>query len=65
MDYINKAFTNGMLNNQKLSPAICVAIGLAKKTLNRYYSLMDLGKMYCIAMVLHPCHKLKYFKSAS
>jgi len=50
MDYIDEAFTNSMLNDQDLSPAIHVAIGLAKKTLNRYYSLTDSADVYCIAM---------------
>ncbi|KIK99618.1 hypothetical protein PAXRUDRAFT_92311, partial [Paxillus rubicundulus Ve08.2h10] len=37
------------------------AIGLAKRTLNRYYSLMDSLELYCIAMG----HKMEYFKKAS
>ncbi|KAI6094172.1 hypothetical protein EDD16DRAFT_1722089 [Pisolithus croceorrhizus] len=37
---------------------------LAKKMLNCYYSLMDKSKVYCISMVLHPRHKLAYFKNA-
>jgi len=52
IDYINETFTNGTLD-QTLDPAIKAAIGLAKKTLNRYYSLTDLSDLYCIAMGMH------------
>ncbi|KAG1852961.1 hypothetical protein C8R48DRAFT_564865, partial [Suillus tomentosus] len=34
------------------------------KTLNRYYQLTDTLEVYRIAMVLHPCHKLTYFRRA-
>ncbi|KAG2739686.1 hypothetical protein P692DRAFT_201669890, partial [Suillus brevipes Sb2] len=37
---------------------------IAKKTLDRYYQLTDKSEVYRIAMVLHPRHKLSYFKSA-
>ncbi|KAG2053512.1 hypothetical protein BDR06DRAFT_853996, partial [Suillus hirtellus] len=50
--------------DMKILPSICSAIGLAKKTLDRYYQLMDRPEVYKIAMVLHPHHKLSYFKSA-
>ena len=82
MDYLDEVFTNGILKKDLLHPAIHAAIGLGKKTLNRYYSLTDSLELYHIAMgkprttintitcshsyliVLHPHHKLKYFKSA-
>ncbi|KIM55803.1 hypothetical protein SCLCIDRAFT_71675, partial [Scleroderma citrinum Foug A] len=64
MDYLDEVFTNGILKKDLLHPAIRAAIGLGKKTLNRYYSLTDSSELYCIAMVFHPHHKLKYFKSA-
>ncbi|KAG1831814.1 hypothetical protein EV424DRAFT_1268979, partial [Suillus variegatus] len=35
-----------------------------KLTLNRYYQMTDKSKVYRIAMVLHPRHKLSYFKTA-
>ncbi|THU82116.1 hypothetical protein K435DRAFT_601863, partial [Dendrothele bispora CBS 962.96] len=35
-----------------------------QKTLNWYYSLMDMSEVYRIAMILHPSHKRKYFKRA-
>ncbi|KAG2041385.1 hypothetical protein BDR03DRAFT_805869, partial [Suillus americanus] len=37
---------------------------LAKKTLDQYYELTDTSEVYRIAMILHPRHKLTYFKSA-
>jgi hypothetical protein len=50
MDYIDELFTTGMLKKQDLSPAICAALSLTKKTLNRYYSLTDSSELYRIAM---------------
>ncbi|KAG2740021.1 hypothetical protein P692DRAFT_201661585, partial [Suillus brevipes Sb2] len=64
MDHIDSVFTNGIIKRDTLDPAIRAALGLAKRTLNRYYSLTDTSKVYRIAMVLHPHHKLSYFKSA-
>ncbi|EPS96243.1 hypothetical protein FOMPIDRAFT_1086622, partial [Fomitopsis schrenkii] len=48
----------------KFLPSIRAAAGLAKKTLNRYYGRTDDSNAYRIAMVLHPRHKLQYFKDA-
>jgi hypothetical protein len=84
MDHIDQVFTNCIIKKEQLEPAIRAALGLAKRTLNRYYSLTDLSEVYRIAMgaffsgplhfvlkrfllclqVLHPRHKLSYFKSA-
>ncbi|KAG2035901.1 hypothetical protein BDR03DRAFT_817687, partial [Suillus americanus] len=63
MDHIDSVFTNGIIKRDTLEPAIRTALSLAKHTLNRYYSLTDSSKVYHIAMVLHPHHKLSYFKS--
>lgn len=49
MDIINDRFTAKALDNS-LSPAIQTAVGLAKKTLNRYYSKTDEAEPYRIAM---------------
>jgi hypothetical protein len=43
-------------------PAICQAMDLARKKLDRYYSLTDSSAVYRIAMVLHPGMKLEYFR---
>ncbi|KAG2030878.1 hypothetical protein BDR03DRAFT_811169, partial [Suillus americanus] len=63
MDHIDSVFTNGIIKRDTLEPAIRAALSLAKRTLNRYYSLTNSSKVYRIAMVLHPHHKLSYFKS--
>ncbi|KIM65712.1 hypothetical protein SCLCIDRAFT_22590 [Scleroderma citrinum Foug A] len=63
MDYINEVFTNRTLQWTNLDPVIHAALSMAKKTLNRYYSLTDSSDLYHIAMVLHPWHKLVYFRS--
>jgi hypothetical protein len=49
MDHIDMYFTNMALDQSK-SVAIRAAVGLAKKTLNRYYSLMDSSEVYRIVM---------------
>jgi hypothetical protein len=82
MDHIDMVFTNACLPTSKFNPAVRAAIKIAKKTLNRYYSLTDASELYRIAMgkpffhfilyppcsfvfpVLHPRHKLAYFKAA-
>ncbi|KIK31888.1 hypothetical protein CY34DRAFT_31842, partial [Suillus luteus UH-Slu-Lm8-n1] len=61
MDLIDKKLTTYSQDLQILL-SICAAIGLSKRTLSRYYQLMDTSEVYRIAMVLHPCHKLTYFK---
>ncbi|KAI0293009.1 hypothetical protein B0F90DRAFT_1644173, partial [Multifurca ochricompacta] len=63
MDYINDCLS-AQANDHTLSPAIKASLGLGKKTLNQYYSLTDSSEVYHIAMVLHPHHKLLYFRSA-
>ncbi|KDR68329.1 hypothetical protein GALMADRAFT_215786 [Galerina marginata CBS 339.88] len=50
--------------NSPSHSAIQHALTLAKKTLNRYYSLTDESEVYRITMVLHPQHKLDYFPQA-
>ncbi|KAI6095003.1 hypothetical protein F5141DRAFT_1014148, partial [Pisolithus sp. B1] len=79
MDYIDEVFMTGMLDEQWFDPSICAAVRLAKKTLNKYYSLMDTSDLYHItmgtstafnAMILtnyfsSPSHhKLEYFRHA-
>ena len=50
VDYVDEVFTTGMLNHNRFDPAIRTAVGLAKNTLNKYYSLTDSSKVYHIAM---------------
>ncbi|KAG2109988.1 uncharacterized protein F5147DRAFT_772829 [Suillus discolor] len=63
MDLIHNELTSYSCHPKYL-PAIQAAVHLAKKTLNRYYELTDTSEVYRIAMVLHPHHKLLYFKNA-
>lgn len=42
--------------------AITAAMTLARKKMDRYYSLTDSSQTYRIAMVLHPGMKLEYFR---
>lgn len=50
MDYIDESFTNSILFKDTVDPAIQVAIQLAKKTLNQYYTLTDASSLYCVSM---------------
>jgi hypothetical protein len=56
MDHIDKGFTDKTQPESNTHPAIRHALTLAKKTLNRYYSLTDESEVYRIAM-----GKLLYF----
>ncbi|PIL26246.1 hypothetical protein GSI_12002 [Ganoderma sinense ZZ0214-1] len=62
MDHIDKVLTNAS-RSDKYDKAIRVACGLAKEALNKYYSYTDMSDTYRIAMMLHPTHKLDYFKT--
>ena len=42
-------------------PSLAAALKLARKKMDRYYSLTDSSNVYHIAMVLHLGMKLKYF----
>ncbi|KAL1941326.1 hypothetical protein VTO73DRAFT_7143 [Trametes versicolor] len=64
MDHINDLLTNWTRDDDTYEEPIRVALGLAKKTLNRYYKISDMFAVYRIAMILHPCYKVDYFKSA-
>ncbi|KAM5539814.1 hypothetical protein V8D89_006627 [Ganoderma adspersum] len=64
MDYIDTMLTN-QAHNENLDEAICAAVGMAKKILNKYYKLSDLSATYCSTMILHPQFKLQYFEDAS
>lgn len=44
-------------------PSIAAAMKLARKKMDRYYSLTDSSSTYRIAMVLHPGMKLEYFRN--
>ncbi|KAF8227813.1 hypothetical protein L208DRAFT_1294730 [Tricholoma matsutake] len=63
MDTIDEELAMNALSS-RYSVAVHAALSVSKKTLNRYYAKTDLSKTYRIVMVLHPCHKLNYFKTA-
>ena len=49
MDHIDKTLTSQSLNSN-YEPAICAALGLAKRVLNHYYSATDHSGVYHITM---------------
>ena len=49
MDHIDETLTNNSLD-LKFEPSIHAALGIAKKTLNRYYDATDQSEVYRIAM---------------
>ncbi|KIL55698.1 hypothetical protein M378DRAFT_90486 [Amanita muscaria Koide BX008] len=63
MDHIDEALVTN-IDSDKLSAAVKAALKVGKRTLNRYYSKTDYSETYRIAMVLHPRHKLTYFRNA-
>ncbi|KAF9538015.1 hypothetical protein CPC08DRAFT_609072, partial [Agrocybe pediades] len=63
MDHIDQHLATHAVNGAN-SIAIHAAASLAKATLNKYYNATDHLEVYRIAMVLHPRHKLSYFKHA-
>ncbi|KAG1717375.1 uncharacterized protein EDB91DRAFT_1030988, partial [Suillus paluster] len=63
MDHVDNMLTS-YSRDKKYMLSICSAVQLAKHTLNHYYQLTDNSVTYQIAMVLHPQHKLAYFKAA-
>ena len=63
MDIINDSLDDNS-KAATLRPSIHAAAKLTKLTLNKYYEKTDLSNTYQIAMVLHPMHKLVYFKNA-
>ena len=78
MDHIDKVLTT-MSGSHRFSPSICAALVVGKNAINRYYNKTDHSETYRIAMskfifihahlsysrlaVLHPRHKLSYFKA--
>ena len=64
MDHINETLASQSLDSN-FEPAICAALGLAKKVLNHYYSSMDHSEVhlsYCNEYVMFctnlPCYIL-------
>ena len=53
MDIIDKKPTTDSLDHSRFEAPICTTLGLAKKTLNRYYNLTDSSEVYLIAMGMY------------
>ncbi|KAI0681600.1 hypothetical protein C8Q76DRAFT_589358, partial [Earliella scabrosa] len=62
MDIIDKKLRTAAESSHKYDSAIRFACSLAKRLLNKYYSLSDASKLYRLAMMLHPAFKTQYFK---
>ncbi|KAI0686095.1 hypothetical protein C8T65DRAFT_591468 [Cerioporus squamosus] len=62
MDHIGQVLTTVSLSHHQYDNTVRVACQLAKALLNKYYSLTDISNTYRIALILHPRHKLTYFK---
>jgi len=54
MDVIDERLTSDSLNRSKYDASIRASLGLAKKTLNRYYNMTDWSEVYRIAMGVYP-----------
>ncbi|KAF8157780.1 hypothetical protein BJ912DRAFT_866724 [Pholiota molesta] len=63
MDHIDQHLTT-CATSDSTSVALSAAATIGKQTLNKYYNMTDHSEVYRIAMVLHPRHKLSYFKRA-
>ena len=79
MDHIDQHLATATIGN-KYSFSIKAALAIGKKTLNQYYDKTDHSEVFRITMgmiflccfiiltvpllVLHPHHKLKYFRNA-
>jgi hypothetical protein len=53
MDHIDETLTNNSLD-LKFEPSIHAALGITKKTLNKYYNATDQSDVYRIAMGTFP-----------
>jgi hypothetical protein len=50
MDVIDEQLTNDSLNRTRFDVSIRASLGVAKRTLNRYYNMTDWSEVYRIAM---------------
>ncbi|KAF8264389.1 hypothetical protein EI94DRAFT_1503973, partial [Lactarius quietus] len=62
MDHINKVLATSSDNPHQFTVTIHAALAIGKRAMNRYYNKTDHSNVYWIVMVLHPRHKLEYFK---
>ena len=50
MDILDERLTSDSLNRTRFDVSIRVSLGIAKRTLNRYYNMTDSSEVYRIAM---------------
>ncbi|KAF9059142.1 hypothetical protein BDP27DRAFT_1239377, partial [Rhodocollybia butyracea] len=50
MDAINKVFASEIIDSKELCAPLCHALGIGKRTLNKYYALTDNSDIYRVAM---------------
>jgi hypothetical protein len=62
MDKLTDTLHTRLSTDRPYHPVIIAAMKLARKKMDRYYSLTDSSNTYRIAMVLHPGLKLEYFR---
>ncbi|KAF8257404.1 hypothetical protein EI94DRAFT_1495747, partial [Lactarius quietus] len=62
MDHIDKVLATSSDSPDQYNLAIHAALAIGKKAMNCYYNKMDHSEVYCITTVLHPHHKLEYFR---
>jgi hypothetical protein len=78
MDHIDKVLATSSDSPHQFTLAIHAALAIGKRAMNHYYNKTDYSDIYWITMgtnlfdsllllqtvflVLHPCHKLEYFK---
>ncbi|KAL1949782.1 hypothetical protein VTO73DRAFT_8663 [Trametes versicolor] len=48
--------------DEQLAPSVRAAAQRGRVILDKYYTLTDETMIYCLAMILHPGHKLQYFR---
>ncbi|MGH7239005.1 MAG: hypothetical protein ACREHG_02955 [Candidatus Saccharimonadales bacterium] len=64
IDRFNEIFTN-LMTDDTVPLIIRHAAKLASAMLDKYYSLTDACKVYCISMIMHPKYKTYYFRHRS
>ncbi|KAF8270861.1 hypothetical protein EI94DRAFT_1489418, partial [Lactarius quietus] len=62
MDHIDKVLTTSSDSSHQFFISVHATLAIGKKAMNQYYDKTDYSDVYQIAMVLHPQHKLRYFK---
>ena len=62
MDHIDETLTSQSIDPH-FEPSIRAALGLAKKTLNHYYSATDQSDVYRIVISMYPSHSVSLYST--